>query len=144
MFILIIIVCLTLLEAIYEGLFLLGKKTLSGVIEFIQRAAIPVMIVLIFFDQKYDYYFDDGPNRIFWIYFLPKFVIGWLAIRYALFDAAHNLAAKIDLYHIGTVKLYDRLLFWIVRKKLQTYPAIFFWFTRLICLALGVSLILRI
>jgi hypothetical protein len=137
-----IIVFFTILEAVHEGLALRGKGTVAGMIEAIKLAGLPALIIVVYFDTQYDQdYFNPFYPWKFYRFFLPHFILGWLFVRYALFDGIHNLAAKLDLYYIGTVKFYDRILARITKKQ---YPGPTFWIPRILLLAAGVSLLLRI
>lgn len=142
MVLLLTIVILTVFEAVHEGLVERNKKTIAGIIEFVKLAFIAVMIPFYMAYGHYDYYFQDW-RHIIW--FMVPFIIGWMSVRYALFDFIHNAAAGWNLYHIGTVKLYDRLIAWIVGDDfLDTPKPRFFWITRTLLLAVGVSLILHL
>lgn len=139
MLLLFTIFILTVLEAIHEGLAFNHKGTIAGLIEFVKLTAIALIIPVFLWTTQYDYYFTDWHHMI---KFTVSMIIGWLAIRYAVFDFIHNLAAGLDLYYIGVTKLYDRVLAWIVGEKLRTPRPRFFWITRSLLLVLGVSVIL--
>lgn len=137
-----IIVFFTVFEALHEGFALNGKGTLAGIIEFIKLFVLTLMIpFLMWYGKEYSYYFTDW-RHLFW--FLPQFIGGWICIRYAMFDFIHNAAARLNLYHIGTVKLYDKLLAWIMNEKIRQPRPRFFWITRTLLLAMGLSLILHL
>lgn len=141
MVLLLTIVILTLLEAVHEGLVERGLKTFGGLVEFIKLAFIAAMIPFYMGYGHYDYYFSDW-RHLMW--FLVPFIIGWMCIRYALFDFIHNAAAGWNLYHIGTTKLYDRVLSWFLDEKIAQPRPRFFWITRTLLLAVGISLIIRL
>lgn len=136
-----IIVFFTVFEALHEGFALNGKGTLAGVIEFIKLFILTLLVPFLMWYSKYDYYFQDW-RHVAW--FLPQFIFGWIFIRYAIFDFIHNAAAHLNLYHIGTVKLYDKLFAWLMNKKIKQPRPEFFWITRILLLAAGVSLILHL
>jgi hypothetical protein len=135
------IVILTVFEAVHEGLVERGKKTIAGLIEFVKLAVIATLPVFYMGYMDYDYYYSDW-RHLFW--FLVPYYIGWMCIRYAIFDFIHNAAAGWNLYHIGTTKLYDRILSWWVDEKIATPRPRWFWITRTLLLAVGVSLILHL
>lgn len=145
MVLLTIILFFTLLEALHEGLALQGKGALAGNVEFVKLMGLTALVLflpwIILGNEKLnDYYFN--PHRWhFWRYLLPHLVIGWVCIRYAIFDGVHNIAAKLDLYHIGTVKFYDR---WLKKLTKNQYPGPTFWVPRIVLLMLGVGLILQL
>lgn len=137
-----IILFFTILEAIHEGLHFRGMKTLAGVVEFVKLTGMLLLVILLYFDQTYDEYFVDRDYLWhFWRYFFVHLILGWLFIRYALFDIIHNLAGKLNWYHMGTVKIYDRVISWIFRNQ---YPEPSFWVPRVALLVVGITLILRI
>jgi hypothetical protein len=143
MVLLLIIIILTVLEALHEGLHHKGKKTIAGVIEFIKLFGISAMIPYFIWYDGYDYYFDNHWSILVGRFMVP-FVLGWITVRYAIFDFVHNAAAGLNLYHIGTTKLYDKLLAWLMNEKIKQPRNIHFWITRTLLLVVGVSLILHI
>ena len=137
-----IIVFFTVLEAVHEGLALRGKGTIAGVIELVKLAGLPALIIIVYLDTQYDNdYFQPFDSWRFFRFFLPHLILGWIFVRYALFDGIHNIAAKLDLYYIGTVKFYDRFIGWLFRHQ---YPEPSFWVPRIVLLLAGVSLLMRI
>ena len=96
---------LILFEAIPEGLRDRGKKTIAGVIEFIYLAA---MTLAVFAWLTGQHHRPPDPNLWF-------VIAGYILLRYAIFDAAYNLARGNPLFYIGNTKIYDRLLGWFFR-----------------------------
>lgn len=140
-----IILFFTILEAIHEGLALQGKGTIAGVVEFVKLAGLTAIVafmpMIVLNDLELSDYYINPHKWHFWRFFLPEFVIGWICIRYALFDGIHNLAGKLKLYHKGTVKFYDR---WITKLFKNQYPGPSFWVPRIVLFMLGVGLILQL
>jgi len=142
---LIIIFGLTLLEATHEGYALKGRRlgisifgTIAGVIEFIKHVGIVIMVVYLLHCFTYAYHFQSFK----WIFlFTGQLALGWAALRYSVFDFAHNLAAGIPLFYIGNMKLYDKFLQWLLKRQIKSR---FFIITRIVLLAAGLSLILRL
>jgi len=59
---------------------------------------------------------------------LCKILIGYVLLRYALFDVVFNVCADLDLNYIGNTKLFDKGLAW-VRDMWGMSPI---WFSRAI------------
>ncbi len=140
MILLAIIILLTVLEAIHEGLVSRQEGSwVPGEIENIKLFIILSLIPVFIWYNGYDDYLVQ-PWK-FWSLFLPKYIIGWVCIRYALFDIIYNISAGNKWYYIGRVKLFDRLMRKFTKKIPRSYFS--FW-TRFLTLILGISLILKI
>ena len=101
MILLSIILFLTILEAVHEGLALRGKNTgnsrlgtIAGIVEMVKLTGLALMIPFLMYIDDYDYYFSS--YRHFFLWFLPSYFIGWMALRNGIFDVIHNLFAGID------------------------------------------------
>jgi hypothetical protein len=148
MILLAIILFLTVLEAMHEGLKLRTDHVgynfpswLPGAIEMVKLTG---MVVIILFLIKTDHWSDYTGIRDswkFWGYLVPQFTLGWIFIRYAIFDYIYNLCAGLSLDYIGKTKLYDQFWRWALRK--QYIPWVHFW-SRLIFILAGISLVLKI
>jgi hypothetical protein len=144
MILFITIVLLTVTEAVHEGLaqrYRNGKLKngwIPGVIEFAKLVMIAAMIPVYLFLGDYDWYVIY-PNR-FWTMFFPRFIIGWLCIRYLLFDPIYNLCAGNKIFHIGSVKLYDR----IMKYPDRLWGNFFHGWVRIVLGSLGIGLIFQI
>lgn len=145
MILLSIILFFTVLEAVHEGLSMHSKGAIAGVIEFIKLMGLTSLVIfwpwIVRDNQGLADYYSNPHTWHFWRYFVVNLVIGWVFIRYAIFDGIHNVAGKLGLYHIGTVKFYDR---WMAKLFKDQYPEPSFWVPRLILLAVGLSLILKL
>lgn len=146
MILLSIILFLTIFEAVHEGLALRGKNdgssrlgTIAGLVEMVKLTGLVGIVMLLIYTPKYDYYLSS-PHH-FWVWFTIPLVIGWLALRYSIFDWIHNLCAGLDWKYIGKTKLYDKFLRWLTKKQ-PPFP--FHFWTRLILLGLGLGLILKL
>jgi len=91
-----------LLEAVFEGLRIGGHNLASEIVEDIYRIGIP----LVFFSWAYRKYIFDFPK----LPSLIKIFIGYLLLRFALFDSIWNISADQNLFYYGTVKVYDRFM----------------------------------
>ena len=72
---------------------------------------------------------------------LWKLIVGFVFIRFAIFDIAFNLTFGLPIYFIGTTKLYDRLWQWFFR--VTGFPVNhFFGMLKFICLCIGITWLL--
>lgn len=123
---LLIALFLILTEAISEGLRNRGRKDIAGVIELLYRAAITLIVFAWFLGNVFVFeYRTDN-------YFVT--IIGYVLLRFALFDIAYNLTIGEVINHIGTTKFYDKLL-----RKVHPVMLIL---VRLICLLIGVAFLM--
>lgn len=89
-------------EALYEGLALAGHSLASSITEGIYLAGVTIGLFAFITGQLR---FDYRP--------MARILIGYILMRYALFDLIHNQAAGLQLDYIGTTKLFDKGLLWI-------------------------------
>jgi hypothetical protein len=89
-------------EAIHEGLHLAGHGIASGITEGIYLAGVTLGLFAFITGQLR---FDYRP--------MARILIGYILMRYALFDLIHNQAAGLPLDYIGDTKLFDKGLLWI-------------------------------
>lgn len=146
MILLAIILFLTIFEALHEGIALRGKNegdsklgTAAGVVEMFKLTGLALILPFLMWTDHYEYYFNS--YRHFFLWFLPSYIIGWISLRYGIFDVIHNLSAGIDWKYIGKTKLYDKFLRWLTKKQ---PPFHFHLWTRAILLVLGVALLIRL
>jgi len=92
-------------EAIPEGLADRGKKALAGAIEFIYTAVITIALFA---------YISAIQPLICTTTPLWVLIIGYVFMRFAVFDLFYNAARGIHLLSTGNTKLSDRILNWIV------------------------------
>lgn len=114
------------LEAIYEGLYDNGKKTVSGIIEMCYK------FIGVFTVAYITYGLTAGLILIpFW-----KIIIGFIFIRFLIFDYTYNKIRGLSLYYQGTTKLYDQML--------SSVPGHFILFVKVIAGIVGTTFLLGI
>ncbi|RLD56997.1 MAG: hypothetical protein DRI97_06275, partial [Bacteroidetes bacterium] len=141
-----IILFLTIMEAIHEGLALRGKNegsarlgTIAGLVEMVKLTGMVTIILFLIYSDHYDDYLASPWH--FWRWLVLQLVVGWLALRYGLFDWIHNICAGLDWKYIGKTKLYDKFL----RKLMGKQPPFpFHFWTRIVLLGIGLGLILKL
>ena len=120
-----------LFEAIAEGLV---KRHCEKLSDIIFKGWVQLLILVILFLT-----WIAIAVRIDSYYPVIKIVVGYVLLRYALFDAVFNISAGLGINHIGTTKLYDKILSWI--RDMWGMGTI--WFTRAIALFWGVAWLLK-
>ena len=114
-------------ESVYEALKLRGKDTLSGMIEFFNRA-VTVVLLSMFLAGWHWSLKNDG---LFYV------IGGYLLLRFAIFDFVFNVFARLPLFYIGTAKLYDQ--FWQKFFEWTKFPKEhFLWMFKFIALLIGI------
>ena len=95
-----IVLFLIITEAISEALYDNGSKTLSGVFEFILRAATTIVVLLWLFgiDSPFGYELS-----------LFQLIGGYVLLRFALFDVTYNLTRGLEVFYVGETKIYDKV-----------------------------------
>jgi hypothetical protein len=91
-----------LIEAVFEGLRTGGHLFASEMVEVVYRAGVALMA----------FAYLNKPV-LEWDIYLRSFIkilIGYLLLRFALFDTIWNLCAGQDLFFYGTTKVYDRFM----------------------------------
>jgi len=125
--ILVIFLVLIITEAVYEALKLRGKDTLSGVIEFFNRALTIVLLSLFMAGWSWDLK-NDGAGYV---------IGGYVLLRFALFDVLYNLTAGLSLFYIGETKIYDKL--WRKFFEWTRFPeGHFLWMFKFIALLISI------
>lgn len=127
---------LIVFEAVPEGLALAGHKTVAGIIEFVFLAGI-TLTVFAYFTQKYPmrkicYYkinIIPSMTKSYWYY-----VIGYVLLRFTLFDIIHNLAAGLPVFYIGITKWFDAIM-----SQLASWG----WFMRFVGGIVGLTFLLK-
>lgn len=123
---------LIVIKATYDGLALRGMKTLAGAIEFVYWGAIITVLYMVLGGLSFNREMDNI------IYHL----IGFMLLRYALFDFLFNLCADLDIFYIGNTKLFDKVLNWFF-KTTRIPKGHFLVFTRAIALFIGITFLLK-
>lgn len=102
--ILIYAIAIILIEAVTEGLL---KRLNSPINEIIFDAWIQWVIALMFFGSWFIWaiHFDG--------YYVPiwKIIMGFVFVRFLIFDVIYNLSAGNKWYYYGTRKWYDRTMY---------------------------------
>jgi hypothetical protein len=126
--ILLFTILFNLLEAIYEGLYDRGKKVASGIIELIFKSGVVTVCLLWFSGYRFLLY--HWPPIPLW-----KVFLGFVFVRFLLFDITWNLARGVSWNYYGTVKWYDRTM-----AKLGEYG----YMLKAICGLIGIIFLLGI
>ena len=91
-----------LIEAIFEGLRTGGHYLASEIVEVVYLAGITYM-AFTWLNKLFIFKVPDIASFV-------KVLIGYLLLRFALFDVIWNISAGQDLFYYGTTKLYDRIM----------------------------------
>jgi hypothetical protein len=126
---------LILTEAVYEALYDSGHKTTSGIIEFVYRAIVTVMVLSYVGMCYIDFSARDYPS--FWY-----MIGGYVLLRFALFDISYNLIRGLSPFYIGSTKLIDKAWKWFFIWS--GIPVVhFFAMFKFIALCIGVAWLLK-
>jgi hypothetical protein len=128
----ILVLFLILFEAIPEALAETGRKTFAGVLEFIYRA----LVTLILFAFVGGAYLNLGVQDYFFFH-----IAGYVLIRFAVFDLIYNGICGLPWYYIGSTKLFDRMFGWLMTAG--KVPNSIILFTKGILLFIGIVWILK-
>jgi hypothetical protein len=117
-------------ETVFEGLHLAGFNVASEITEITYRLVATIICLA----------FVSGRNLQIKTIWMPlwKIFVGYILLRYALFDPLFNVCAGLDINFIGDTKIYDKILSWI--RDMWGMGTI--WFTRAIALFWGVAWLL--
>jgi len=118
-------------EAIAEGLV---KRHCEKLSDIIFKGWVQILILAILFLT-----WIAVAIRIDSYYPVIKMIVGYILLRYALFDVVFNVSAGLGINHIGTTKLYDKILSWI--RDMWGIGTI--WFTKVIALFWAVAWLLK-
>ena len=123
---LLIALFLIIFEAVPEGLALGGHKSIAGIVEVIYLFVITISI----FEHVSGYSFRwwKTPQNFFLV------LVGYILLRFAIFDIIHNLSAGLPVFYIGSTKLFD-----IIMAKLGNWG----WFVRLCCVLPGIAFLME-
>jgi hypothetical protein len=115
-------------EAAYEGLADREYRGIAGLIEFVHRA-IETLLILAYIGGIYFFSIETKP-------FL-EVVVGFLFVRYALFDVVYNLTVGKEIFYIGFTKWYDKAWRWFFGWS--HFPEHFLAITKFILLCWGIA-----
>jgi len=90
-----------LIEAVFEGLRTGGHLLAAELVEVVYLAGI-TFIMFLWYNIEFSF---DTKIASFW-----KVIIGYILLRFALFDTIWNISAGQDLFYYGTTKVYDRFM----------------------------------
>ena len=93
---------LIVFEACFEGLRTGGHYLASEIVEVVYLSGITFMAFA--WINKRNIHIDVR------LYSFLKILIGYVLLRFALFDIVWNISAGQDLFFYGTTKLYDRVM----------------------------------
>jgi hypothetical protein len=122
---------LILFEATPEGLADAGHKRIAGLLEFIYRAVVTVIIFMWICGVVIPVQSDK----------LGYGLLGYLFLRFAIFDYIYNLSAGQYLNFIGTTKIWDRVLGRILKVGKVQFNLLHF--LRFIFLVIGITFLLK-
>ena len=126
---------LILFEAIPEGFSDRGWKTLGGILEAIKLAVVTTFI----FGILNGWFMDFIDIKMFSVFYILG---GYVLLRFALFDFAYNISRGVNLFYIGTTKLFDKFWQWFFR--ITKFPeSHFFFMTKLIALLIALTWLLK-
>lgn len=124
---------LILFEAIPEGLADSGRKRIAGLLEFIYLAVVTVSIFLWICNINIPVSMQGD--------MLGYGLLGYIFLRFAIFDYIYNLAVGQGLGFIGSTKFYDRILSKIITVgKVQLN---LLHFVKFIFLCIGITFLLK-
>jgi hypothetical protein len=122
---------------IYALIVILGEAVTEGLLKRFNKAEwlfggfIQWLIAIFLFGVWFvvAYHFDN--------YYVEtwKLILGFIFVRFGIFDIAWNLARGVKWNYYGTTKLYDRIMF-----KLGSWG----WFMKLVLLIVGVCFLIGI
>ena len=102
---LVVALFLILFEAIPEGLALGGHKTIAGVVEALYLTGITTVMFSFFMGFRYGYTLPSKEKIVY-------VVLGYVFLRFAVFDGIYNTCAGLPFFYIGTTKLIDQAWQW--------------------------------
>jgi len=120
---------LIVFEAVYEGLVVRGKSLASEVVELVYRAVLTLVLFAWVTGAKSIINIDIQFIRI---------IVGYVFLRFSIFDVIWNLAAGQPINFIGSTKLFDKFL----QKIRNLWGMNSIWFVRFIAVFWGVAWLL--
>jgi len=132
MFSLMVVLFLVVFEGVYEGLADRGLKGIGGVIEFTYRIGVLFMVVS----------WSCGGSWVGETCGWVNMMVGYVLLRYAVFDAVYNVSCGNPVFFVGSTKYYDRAWRWFFDKTKFPDSTFLLW-TKGLCLLIGLSLLLN-
>ena len=99
---LLLAIFLIVFEAVSEGLQTGGHLLAAELVEFVYLAGITLGLLMWLNWRQVNSFYDRSK--------LIKVIIGYILLRFALFDLVWNISAGQDLFFYGTTKVYDRFM----------------------------------
>ncbi|TSA51972.1 MAG: hypothetical protein D4R45_07730 [Planctomycetaceae bacterium] len=109
-----------LLEAVFEGLSLSHHLIASEIVEVVWLAGVTIGLFCWINWHQVNSFYDRKK--------LIRLLIGYVLLRFALFDLIFNVSAGLDINYIGDTKLFDKGLA-VIRDMWGMSPI---WFSRAI------------
>jgi hypothetical protein len=129
--VIILAIFLILFESAYEGFKTRSLDVLSEFIEGFYRLVVTSFAFLWLCDIAVPIVIDHVP--------VIKVLIGYILLRFAIFDVLWNLCAGMSLNYIGNTKLYDKFL-----QKIRSLWGIgTIWFVRFVALCVSLAFLLN-
>lgn len=119
-------------EIAFEGLKIRKHHVASGIIEFVYRALITLIVFAWFMG------YSLIPMAHHDTYLVT--ILGYLFLRFGMFDPVFNLVIGESINFVGSTKLWDRVIWWLCDRL--RIPANYFIFIRIIFLCIGVAFLL--
>ena len=129
----VVFVVIIFLDAIGDALYDKHLKTASGVLQSVLLGFF--LLATCFFDSPVILRAIDYAGAI-WL------LVGYVCLRYALFDYTYNITRDLNIFYSGSTKLLDKFWGWWFRWSKIPAPHWFFM-TRLMALLFGLHAIAR-
>ena len=124
---------LILFKAIPDGLYDRGLKATAGLLQSISWAIIITSL----------FCWVTATPIINWHYspHVIKSLVGFIFVRFAIFDIVYNIARGNSIFYIGRTKWFDKMITWIMtRFKVQI---ILYMWVKFILFVMGIAFLLQ-
>lgn len=101
---------LILSEVFAEAFKLKGKHIESAIIEWLYRAFVTIIVFAYVTGTRISFLQLNNSDQF------VKIIIGFLFVRFALFDPLYNIIIGENISYIGITKLWDKVLNWLFNK----------------------------
>ena len=125
---------LILFKAIPDGLYDRGLKTTAG---FIQDVSWAIIITSLFC-------WVTATPIINWHYspHVIKALVGFLFVKFAIYDPLYNLARGNSIFYIGKTKFFDKIVTWIM-TKFKVQIILYIWI-KFILFIMGIAFLFQV
>lgn len=130
-------ICIILLQSLSDALYDNGKKDWAGIGRAGQTAILLVFILIVLCPSQLPVdpeIIANDPIRL---------IIGYVLLRYAIFDFSYNLARGLPFTYVGTSKIYDRFWRWFFSWSKIPQGHFLVW-TKILSFILGSGMIYQI